>query len=136
MLPLGLFISLHHHGSPSSLRSSDGDSDRAAEAKKKRKKKRRHRDSDPEQHSPDAARSHRNRSSEERESRKRHYADVQDSKHEDGHSPEKRRRTDCTEGGGHLLPSHHTAPTNGSSYGHLNGHTGIHLFSKIPGLLK
>ncbi|XP_030610264.1 ubiquitin carboxyl-terminal hydrolase 42 [Archocentrus centrarchus] len=102
--------------------SSDGDSDRPAEAKKKKKKKRRHRDSDPEQHSPDAARSHRNRSSEERERRKRHYADIKDSKQEDGYSPEKRRRTEGS--GSHLLPSHHTAPTNGSNYGHLNGYTG------------
>lgn len=122
-------------GSLSSRRSSDGDSDRAAEMKKKKKKKR-HRDSDPELHSPDAARSHRNRSSEERESRKRHHSD-RDFKHDNGFPPEKRRCTDYADGsGGHLLPSNHTTPANGSSYGHLNGQPGIHLVSKITGMLN
>lgn len=109
--------------------SSDGDSDKAAEMRKK-KKKRRHRDSDAERDSPDAARSHRNRSSEERESRKRHHSD-RDLKHDNGFPPEKRRCIDYTDGsGGHLLPSNHTRPANGSSYGHLNGQPG---YSQISG---
>lgn len=109
--------------------SSDGDSDKAAEMRKK-KKKRRHRDSDAERDSPDAARSHRNRSSEERESRKRHHSD-RDLKHDNGFPPEKRRCIDYADGsGGHLLPSNHTRPANGSSYGHLNGQPG---YSQISG---
>lgn len=105
--------------------SSEVDSDRATETKKKKKKKKRQRESEAEQHSPGAARSHKNRSSEERESRKRRYHDIKDGKHDNGFSPEKRRRTDCTEGSSdHLVPSRHTSPTNGSTHGHLNGYTG------------
>lgn len=107
-------------------RSSEVDSDRAAETKKKKKKKRRQRDSEAEQRSPGAARSHRNRSSEEMESRKRRYHDVKDAKHDNGFSPEKRRRTDYTDGSSdHLLPSIHPSHTNGSTHHHLNGHKGI-----------
>ncbi|XP_047465111.1 ubiquitin carboxyl-terminal hydrolase 42 [Mugil cephalus] len=110
-----------HHES----RSSDVDSDRTTETKKKKKKKRRHHDSDPELHSPSAARSHRNRSSEERERRKRRYSDFKDSKHENGFSPEKRRRTDTADvSSDHPTRSHHTPPTNGSAYHQLNGYTG------------
>ncbi|XP_035525816.1 ubiquitin carboxyl-terminal hydrolase 42 [Morone saxatilis] len=110
---------LHH------TRSSDVESDRAAETKKKKKKKRRQRDSDAEQHSPGAARSHKSRSSEERESRKRRYYEIKDTKHDNGLSPEKWRRTDCADGrNDHLLPSNHTSPTNGSVHRHLNGYTG------------
>ncbi|XP_041659693.1 ubiquitin carboxyl-terminal hydrolase 42-like [Cheilinus undulatus] len=54
-------------------RESSGDSDRAAETKKK---KRRQWDSEVEHHSP---LSHKNRSSEERESRKRKYDDIKNS---------------------------------------------------------
>lgn len=104
--------------------SSDVDSDRAIETKKKKKKKRQ-RDNEAEQHSPGAARSHKNRSSEERESRKRRYNDIKDAKYDNGYSPEKRRRTDSTDGrNDHLLPSNHTSPANGSTHRHLNGHTG------------
>ncbi|XP_031147109.1 ubiquitin carboxyl-terminal hydrolase 42 isoform X2 [Sander lucioperca] len=104
---------------------SEVDSDRAAETKKKKKKKRRQRDSEAEQRSPGAARSHRNRSSEEMESRKRRYHDVKDAKHDNGFSPEKRRRTDYTDGSSdHLLPSIHPSHTNGSTHHHLNGHKG------------
>ncbi len=107
------------------------DSDRATETKKKKKKKRRQRDSEAEQHSPRAARSDKNRSSEERESRKRRYYDVKDTKHDSGFSPEKRRRTDYADGSSdHLPPSHHTSPTNGSTHHHLNGYTGITGFSQ------
>ncbi|XP_018527978.1 ubiquitin carboxyl-terminal hydrolase 42 isoform X3 [Lates calcarifer] len=105
--------------------SSDGDSDRAAEIKKKKKKKRRQRDSEAEQHSPGAAHDHKNRSSEERESRKRRHHDTKDAKHDNGLSPEKRRRVDDADGSSnHLPPSHHTSPTNGSTHRHLNGYTG------------
>ncbi|XP_042364195.1 ubiquitin carboxyl-terminal hydrolase 42 isoform X3 [Plectropomus leopardus] len=101
---------------------SEMDSDRAAETKKKKKKKRRQRDSEVEQHSPGATRSHKNRSSEERESRKRRYYDTKD----DGYSPEKRRRTDYTDGSSyHQLSSNHTLATNGSAHRHLNGHIGM-----------
>ncbi|XP_073346088.1 uncharacterized protein usp42 isoform X2 [Pagrus major] len=103
---------------------SDADSDRATETKKK-KKKRRQRDSEAEQHSSGEARSHKNRSSEERESRKRRYYDSKDTKHDNGFSPEKRRRTEYADGrGDHVLPSNHTSPTNGSTHRHLNGYTG------------
>ncbi|XP_041641839.1 ubiquitin carboxyl-terminal hydrolase 42-like [Cheilinus undulatus] len=64
-------------------RGSSDDSDRAAETKKK---KRRQRDSEAEHHSP---LSHKNRSSEERESRKRKYDDIRKSEH-DNYPPEKR----------------------------------------------
>ncbi|XP_070846131.1 ubiquitin carboxyl-terminal hydrolase 42 [Chaetodon trifascialis] len=105
--------------------SSDGDSDRATEAKKKKKKKRRQRDSEAEQHSPGAARSHKNRGSEERESRKRRYHDIKDTKHDSDLSPEKRQRTDYADGRSeHLLPSNHTSPTNSSIHRHLNGYQG------------
>ncbi|XP_044034881.1 ubiquitin carboxyl-terminal hydrolase 42 [Siniperca chuatsi] len=107
--------------------SSDVDSDRATETKKKKKKKkkRRQRDSEAEQHSLGAARSHENRNSEERESRKRHYYDIKDTKHNNGILPEKRRRTEYADGSSdHLPPSHHTSPTNGSTHRHLNGYTG------------
>ncbi|XP_023136194.1 ubiquitin carboxyl-terminal hydrolase 42 isoform X1 [Amphiprion ocellaris] len=105
--------------------SSDGDSDRATETKKNKKKKRRHRDSDPEEHSPGAARSHRNRSSEERESRKRRYSDFKYSKHDNGYSPEKPRRTDSADhSSNHLSHSRHTSPTNGSTQRCFNGYTG------------
>ncbi|XP_053197174.1 ubiquitin carboxyl-terminal hydrolase 42 [Scomber japonicus] len=99
--------------------SSDVDSDRATEAKKKKKKKKR-------QHSPSTAQSHKARSSEERESRKRRYYDTKNSKHDDACSPEKRRRTDYTDSNGdHLISSQHTSPTeNGSNHRHLNGYTG------------
>ncbi|XP_039990832.1 ubiquitin carboxyl-terminal hydrolase 42 isoform X2 [Xiphias gladius] len=104
---------------------SDVDSDRATEMKKKKKKNRRERDSEAEQHSPGAAQSHKNRSSEERESRKRCYYDVKDAKHDNGFSPEKRRRTCYSDGSSDHLPlSHHTSPTNGSAHRHLNGYTG------------
>lgn len=104
------------------------DSDRAAETKKKKKKKRQ-RDSAAEQHSPGAARSHKARSSEERESRKRRYYDIKSAKHDNACSPEKRRRTDYTDGSSdHLLPSQHASPTaNGPTHSHLNGFTGITL---------
>lgn len=103
------------------------DSDRATETKKK-KKKRRQRDSESEQHSSGAA--HKNRSSEERESRKRRYYDIKDTKHDNGFSPEKRQRTDYDDGrSDHLLPSNHTSPPNGSTHRHLNGYTGITSFS-------
>ncbi|XP_045925330.1 ubiquitin carboxyl-terminal hydrolase 42 isoform X3 [Micropterus dolomieu] len=102
--------------------SSDVDSDRATETKKK-KKKRRQRDNEAEQHSPRAAR--KNGSSEEKESRKRHYNDIKDTKHDNGLSPEKRRRTDYADGSSdRLLPSRHTSPTNGSTHRHVNGYTG------------
>ncbi|XP_065805520.1 ubiquitin carboxyl-terminal hydrolase 42 [Labrus bergylta] len=106
--------------------SSDVDSDRAAETKKKKKKKKRQRDSEEEeQHSPGATRSHKNRSSEERGSRKRHYNDNKNSKHDNGLSPEKRRRTDYTDDSSdQQLPSHHTSPTNDSCHRRLNGFTG------------
>lgn len=105
--------------------SSDVDSDRATETKKKKKKKKRQRDSEAEQHSPAAPRSHKNRSSEERENRKQRYSDVKDTKHDNGFCPEKRRRTDDTDGSSdHLPPSNHTSPTNGSAHHHLNGYTG------------
>ncbi|XP_036937557.1 ubiquitin carboxyl-terminal hydrolase 42 [Acanthopagrus latus] len=104
--------------------SSDADSDRATETKKK-KKKRRQRDSEAEQHSSGDARSHKNRSSEEKESRKRRYYDSKDTKHDNGFSPEKRRRAEYADGrGDHVLPSNHTSPTNGSTHRHLNGHIG------------
>lgn len=107
----------------SSLRSSDVDSDRATDTKKK-KKKRRQRDSEAEQHSPGAARSHKNRSSEERESRKRRYHDIKDAKHDNGFSPEKRRRTDYVDGSSdHLLPAQRTSPTNSSTHRHLNSYS-------------
>lgn len=100
-------------------RSSD-DSDR--DTKKKKKKRRRQRDSEAEQHSP---RSYKNRSSEERESHKRHYDDYKNSKHDDGYSPEKRRRIDhMGDNGDHQLPSHHALPTNDTSPHRLNGFTG------------
>lgn len=112
-----------------SPRSSDADSDQATETKKK-KKKRRQRDSDAEQHSSGEARSHKNRSSEERESRKRRYYDNKDTKHDNGFSPEKRRRTEYADGrGDHVLPSNHTLPTNGLTHRHLNGHIGMTGFS-------
>lgn len=113
----------------SSPRSSDADSDRATETKKK-KKKRRQRDSEAEQHSSGDARSHKNRSSEEKESRKRRYYDSKDTKHDNGFSPEKRRRAEYADGrGDHVLPSNHTSPTNGSTHRHLNGHIGMTGFS-------
>lgn len=103
--------------------SSDADSDRATETKKKKKKKKRQRDGAAEQHSPGATQSHKARSSEERESRKRRYYDVKNAKHDNACSPEKRRRTDYTDD--HLIPSQHTSPTaNGSAHRHLNGYTG------------
>lgn len=97
--------------------SSEADSDRATETKKKKKKKRRHRHSDSEQRSPGAG-----RTSEERHGRKRRRSD---SKPRNGFSPEKRRRTDYTDGGGdHRPPSRHTSPTNGSTRRHFNGYAG------------
>lgn len=102
--------------------TSDVDSDRANETKKK-KKKRRQRDSEAEHHSSGASQSHKNRSSEERESRKRRYYDTKDTKHDNGFSLEKRRRTDYTDGSGdHLMLSVHTSPKNISSHHHLNGY--------------
>lgn len=123
-------------------RSSEVDSDRATETKKKKKKKRRQRESEAEQNSPEAARSHKNRSSEERESRKRRYDDVKDTKHDSGFSPEKRRRTDHTHGGSNHLPSNQTSPSNGSTRHHFNGYTGTtgssqsESSSKITKVLK
>ncbi|KAM9426772.1 ubiquitin carboxyl-terminal hydrolase 42 isoform 2-T2 [Pholidichthys leucotaenia] len=112
---------------------SDMDSDRAAETRKKKKKKRRHRDSDREQHSLVTGQSHKNRSSEERENRKRHYSDTKDLKYDDGSSPEKRRRTDNSDGSSdHHLTSCHTTPTNSSPYHLVNGHAG-HGYSQISG---
>nr|XP_020471519.1 ubiquitin carboxyl-terminal hydrolase 42 isoform X2 [Monopterus albus] len=96
--------------------TSDMDSDRSTETKKK--KRWRQRDSNAEERSPGAAQSHRYRSSEERESRKRHCYD-RDTKHDSGFSPEKRRRTDYTDGSGD-----HPSPSSGSTHHHLNGHTG------------
>ncbi|MED6247466.1 hypothetical protein ATANTOWER_003135 [Ataeniobius toweri] len=58
-----------HHES-----SSDLDSDRVTETRKKKKKKRRHRDSDS-----DLGRGHTNRSSKDRENRKRRHSDMKDS---------------------------------------------------------
>lgn len=111
----------------SSNRSSDVDSDRAFETRKKKKKKRRHRDGDS--HISDAARSHKNRSSDETENRKRHFSDIKDSKHDDGFSPAKRRCTDYAPvSRDHLPSSHHTPPSNGSTHGHLNGFTGFTSF--------
>nr|XP_046234180.1 ubiquitin carboxyl-terminal hydrolase 42 [Scatophagus argus]XP_046234181.1 ubiquitin carboxyl-terminal hydrolase 42 [Scatophagus argus] len=102
--------------------SSDVDSERATETKKK-KKKRRQQDSEAEQHSPEATWSHKNRSSEERESRKRRYYDIKDTKCDNSFSPEKRRCIDYVNGRSeNQLPSNHT--TNGSAHRHLNGHTG------------
>ncbi|KAM7381919.1 hypothetical protein PAMA_012669 [Pampus argenteus] len=96
--------------------SSDVDPDRAVETKKKKKKKKRQRDSDAEQRSPRAAQSNKARSSEERESRKRRYYDIKNAC-----SPEKRRRTDYSDGSASL----HTSPTtNGSTHRHLNGYSG------------
>ncbi|XP_028285753.1 ubiquitin carboxyl-terminal hydrolase 42 isoform X2 [Parambassis ranga] len=112
-----------HHES-----SSDMDSDRATETKKKKKKKRRHQDSDLEQHSPGAARSPKNRSSEEMESRKRRYSDIKDSKHDHSFIPEKHHRTDSADGSG----DHHTSPTNGSTHHHLNGFPG-NCYSRTNG---
>ncbi|XP_054454761.1 ubiquitin carboxyl-terminal hydrolase 42 isoform X2 [Anoplopoma fimbria] len=104
---------------------SEVDSDRATETKKKKKKKRRQRDSDAEQHSPGAVRSHKSRSSEERESRKRRYDDIKDAKHDNIFLPEKRRCTDYADGSSdHLLSSNHTPTTNGSTHPHLNGYKG------------
>ncbi|XP_037547269.1 ubiquitin carboxyl-terminal hydrolase 42 [Nematolebias whitei] len=108
-----------HHES-----SSDVDSDRATETRRKKKKKRRRRDSDSEQRSPDAARGH-NRSSEERESRKRRHSVTKDSKHDGGSPPEKRRRTDYADGSrDQLLPPHHNPTSSDSTHAHLNGYTG------------
>lgn len=105
--------------------SSDGDSDRATETKKKKKKKRRQRDSETEQHSPGAARSHKNRSSEERESRKRRYHDSKGTKYDSDFSPEKRQRTGYADGSSdYPLPSNHTSTTNSSTHRHLNGYPG------------
>ncbi|KAM4525037.1 ubiquitin carboxyl-terminal hydrolase 42 [Odontesthes bonariensis] len=105
--------------------SSDMDSDRATETRKKKKKRRRHRDSDSEQRSPDAARSHRNGSSEEGESRKRRHSDNKDSDHDNGFSQEKRRHTDYSDGSrDHLHASRHTPPSNGSTHRHHNGYAG------------
>ncbi|KAK2820796.1 hypothetical protein Q5P01_023755 [Channa striata] len=98
--------------------SSDVDSERATETKKKKKKKRSHQDSEAEQRSSGAAQTHKSRSSEERESRKRRYYDTKDSKYESVFSAEKRRRTDQSDG------SSYVSPSNGLTYHHLNGHTG------------
>ncbi|KAF6728405.1 Ubiquitin carboxyl-terminal hydrolase 42 [Oryzias melastigma] len=90
-----------------------GSSDVDSESRRKKRKRRRHRDSDPERRSSDAARSRDDRSSDERESRKRHL---------DG-SPlsEKRRRTDPSRD--HPPPPCHSPPSNAPSYRHLNGHS-------------
>uniref|UniRef100_A0A1A7Y6E9 ubiquitinyl hydrolase 1 n=1 Tax=Iconisemion striatum TaxID=60296 RepID=A0A1A7Y6E9_9TELE len=101
-------------------RSSDVDSDRAADTRKKRKKKRRHRDGDSEPRSPDAARGGNNRSSEERESHKRHHSQVKDSKHDWDFTPGKRSCTDL------LLPHPNDAPHH-----HLNGYTGSSPSSRV-----
>ncbi|XP_029384280.1 ubiquitin carboxyl-terminal hydrolase 42 isoform X2 [Echeneis naucrates] len=101
---------------------SDMDSDRGNEMKKKKKKSRRHRDSEGK--SPGATQSHKNRSSEESENRKRRH-NIKDTKYDNGCLPEKRRRTDHPDGSSdHLPPSHHNSPTNGSAHRHLNGHAG------------
>ncbi|XP_028990336.1 ubiquitin carboxyl-terminal hydrolase 42 isoform X2 [Betta splendens] len=100
-------------------------SDRATETKKRKKKKRRRRDSKAEQHSPTLARSHRNRSSEAKESHKWRYCDIKDNKHNNGFSPQNQRCTNNTDGRSDLVPtSHHISPTNGSPHHHLNGYAG------------
>uniref|UniRef100_A0A1A8JIB5 ubiquitinyl hydrolase 1 n=1 Tax=Nothobranchius kuhntae TaxID=321403 RepID=A0A1A8JIB5_NOTKU len=106
-----------HHKS-----GSDVDSDRVTDTRKKKKKKRRHRDSDSEPRSPDAARGHNSRSSEEGESRKRHHSQMKDSKYDRGCTPEKRSRTDFSED--RLLLPHHNPPPDDTPHHHLNRYTG------------
>lgn len=117
-------------------------SDRALEVKSKhkKKKKRRH-DSDIEaeqrfkyqdfaQCSPDAARSHgTDNSCMVRQNGKRHYDDSKDAKHDNGCSPEKRRRIDYSDDDvGDRLASCHTSPmeaTNGAVQYRLNRYTAV-----------
>lgn len=93
--------------------SSDVDSDRAAESKRKKKKKRKQRDSESEL-SSGPSRSHRTRSSEERDSRKRRYSQIDPLKHHNGCSPEKKSRTE----------DHQNPHSNGSTSGPFNGSAG------------
>lgn len=97
--------------------SSDRDSDRAIETRKKKKKRRRHRDSDS-----DSGQSHTNRSSREKENRKRHYSDMKNPRYKPDLLPEKRHRPDG--GGDQPFPSYHNVLSNDSAHQHLNGYPG------------
>ncbi|XP_040922713.1 ubiquitin carboxyl-terminal hydrolase 42 [Toxotes jaculatrix] len=112
----------------------DSSEPRHSKKHKKSKKKKKSKDKDryrergdgSEQRSPESAQSHKNKSSEERESRKRRNHDIKDAKHDNGCSPEKRRRTGYPDrSSDHLPASQHASPTNGSTHHHLNGYTGI-----------
>ncbi|XP_034050471.1 ubiquitin carboxyl-terminal hydrolase 42 isoform X2 [Thalassophryne amazonica] len=101
---------------------SDVDSDRTSESRRK-KRKRQHDSS--EQRSPLRARSHKSRSSEERENHKRHYGD-RDVKSDVVCLPEKSRPINDTDSD-HVPASHHTSfivVTNRSASHHVNGYTG------------
>lgn len=125
--PMAKPVSFHRACSSCCLssRSSGVDSDRANETKKKKKKKRQ-RDSEQ----LDSGAAHRNRGNEEeRKSHKRAYDDIQDTKNDEGVSPEKRRRTEDDAGrSDHLQPSNHISPPDGPTYRHLNGYKGITHF--------